>query len=214
MQQGYKPPQEERLRRTDHRYPQHQPKKNRKLLIIIIASVIVIAIIGTILIVNMNRHNQPGTSNYVTSIDAAGFAQVFIARGLPVFNIIAYNEETDINGLLGRPNSYTSKVNFADSRIEQYDEANPHGGTVEVFANIDDAKARYDYTMTFSGSILGSYCFLNGNVLLRIDYQLTPEQASEYEAAMMLAMGVIPSGTASSPQTTVNVERLDEIEAL
>jgi hypothetical protein len=33
-------------------------------------------------------------------------------------------ERTDANSLMGRPNQYTSKVNFADKRVEQSDSKN------------------------------------------------------------------------------------------
>ena len=61
--------------------------------------------------------------------------------GLEMKNIIVYTEETDTNHLLGRPNQYTSKVNFADTRLEQpEDKTDPAGGIIEVFKNAKDAK--------------------------------------------------------------------------
>lgn len=102
--------------------------------------------------------------------------------------VISYNEETDVNDRLGRPNQYTSKVNFSDSRIEQYDiEEDPKGGTIEVFLNNKDAQARYDYieNVSSSFSFTKQYMYLQDNVLMRIDFDLTPSQAEEYENALI-----------------------------
>lgn len=98
--------------------------------------------------------------------------------------VISYNEETDVNERLGRPNQYISKVNFSDSRIEQYDiEEDPTGGTIEVFQNNEDAQARYDYIEKVASnlSFTQQYMYLQDNVLMRIDFDLTPSQAEEYE---------------------------------
>lgn len=61
---------------------------------------------------------------------------------IPIDNVIVYNEQTDENKLLGRPNQYVSKINFADTRLDQFDDASPNGGTIEVFNNSSDLKRR------------------------------------------------------------------------
>jgi len=102
-----------------------------------------------------------------------------------ISNIVVYTEDTDTNKLLGRPNQYTGKVNFADTRTEQLDKSDPVGGSVEVFANPQDAKTRETYVdgISKSSPMFTQYLYLKGNVLLRIDGALTPTQAKEYEAA-------------------------------
>lgn len=120
------------------------------------------------------------------SLDAKGVADSLKSKGLPIENIIVYTEATDENKLLGRPNQYTSKVNFGDKRVKQTDSKNPVGGSVEVFANKSNAKARYDYVDAIvkkGGSMFSQYLYLTDNVLLRIDGTLTPSQAKEYEKA-------------------------------
>ena len=96
-----------------------------------------------------------------------------------------YTEETDSNNLLGRPNQYTSKVNFADNRISQeyVEENDAKGGTIEVFNNKTDMKKRKEYIeqISNSSSIFAQYIYSKGNVLLRLEKDLTPEQAQEYE---------------------------------
>lgn len=108
---------------------------------------------------------------------------------------VNYTEESDINNLLGRPNQYTSKVTFEDIRLKQtnkdldptyfsQEEINePIGGTIEVFNNTDDLKKRKDYvdSITSSISALAEYSYSNNYILLRLNHDLTPAQASEYE---------------------------------
>lgn len=111
----------------------------------------------------------------------------FINEGLDIGDVIVYDETTDPNNKLGRPNQYISKASFADSRLaqEDYDGADPVGGTVEVFNNSADAKTRYDYIYSVAhGTMFEQYMYLFNNVLLRLDFELTPTQASEYEKVL------------------------------
>lgn len=106
--------------------------------------------------------------------------------GLPIDNIIVYDEKTDVNELLGRPNQYISKVNFADTTVEQPDDKeNPVGGTIETFNNAADLKSRKEYVeeITKSSPLFSQYIYVNGNYLLRIDHDVTPENAKKYEEA-------------------------------
>jgi serine/threonine protein kinase len=103
---------------------------------------------------------------------------------------VSFTADTDPNNLLGRPNGYTSKASFTDSRIEPDDilGAEPGsvdaGGSVEVFASADAAAARQRYiqqvqrTAPFVGT---EYSYLDGAVLVRVSGKLTPDQAAEYE---------------------------------
>lgn len=47
------------------------------------------------------------------------------AKGLLIGTVVVYTAETDTNKLLGRPNQYTSKVNFADTSLDQPDPNDP-----------------------------------------------------------------------------------------
>lgn len=119
-------------------------------------------------------------------LNAKNVADQLKTKGLPIENVIEYTEETDVNSLLGRPNQYTSKVNFADKRAKQTDSKNPVGGSIEAFDNQTDARTRYDYVNAIvqkGGSMFAQYLYLNGTVLLRIDGSLTPSQAKEYQKA-------------------------------
>ena len=123
----------------------------------------------------------------ITKSTAEEIVSLLKERVSTIENIIVYNEETDPNNSLGRPNQYTSKVNFADSRVEQFGDS-PTGGTVEVFNNETDCKTRADYISSLQQNmpLLGSqYIYQYKNILLRIDQELTPTQAREYEAAFI-----------------------------
>ena len=116
-------------------------------------------------------------------------------RGIPVADILVYNEETDTNNLLGRPNNYIGKASFHDSRIETYGELTPENiedyynmGTIEVFSNKKDCDARYDYLESFNDPTneilyLKQYIYKTDCAILRVRYDLTPGQAAEYETA-------------------------------
>ena len=97
----------------------------------------------------------------------------------------------DPNHLLGRPNQYTSKVTFTDTRIKAADVTDSSkgsvdlGGAVEVFANPADAAARAKYieAVTKSMSALAEYDYVHGTVLVRVSHYLTPAQAAGYKSA-------------------------------
>ena len=107
--------------------------------------------------------------------------------GLPIDNIIVYDEQTDWNKLLGRPNQYTSKVNFADIRLDQTDPDNPNGGTIEVFENASDLDKRkkHNEMVMEQYPVFTEYLFVNGNRIMRLSYDLTPDQANEYKEVFM-----------------------------
>lgn len=125
---------------------------------------------------------------------AEDYVKAFVAAGLPVGDYIVYTEENDVNNRLGRPGEYYSKVNFADTRMEQFDPENPQGGTVEVFHTPEDMMRRRDYVQSVleNTPMLGNQYFFesaDGLALLRLEYDLTPTQAAEYEAVMKAMHG-------------------------
>jgi len=99
--------------------------------------------------------------------------------------------ENDPNHLLGRPNQYTSKVTFTDSRISKSDTDGldkddvERGGAIEVFGNPDDAKARAKYIQTVTKSLpmFAEYDYVLGRTVVRVSRFLTPKQAGEYKTA-------------------------------
>ncbi|MER7823997.1 hypothetical protein ABTX85_15680 [Streptomyces sp. NPDC096097] len=99
--------------------------------------------------------------------------------------------ENDPNHFLGRPHQYTSKITFTDGRIpaDQTEGNKPGdvelGGSIEVFPNAADAKARHDYIQAVTKGVpaLTEYDYLHGVTLVRVSRLLTPAQAADYEKA-------------------------------
>lgn len=104
-------------------------------------------------------------------------------KGLPIGTVVVFTAETDSNKLLGRPHQYISKVGFADTTIEQSDQSDPKGGSVEFFSSSSDTKARKEYIDSFGkqSPMFIEYSYINGTALLRLNSDLTPEQAAKYE---------------------------------
>lgn len=108
-------------------------------------------------------------------------ADAFKAAGLPVGTVEIYDASTDPNELLGRPGQYTAKFNFADTRLEQFEDG-PTGGSVESFESTRELENRAEYIKSLGESMpmFAEYQFTSGLMLLRLDKGLTPEQADEY----------------------------------
>ena len=153
---------------------------NNILNVIIVTAVI--AIIGIVGSIFFSRKGNIITSKNMTAEEICNELK---NNNNNIGKIVVYTEETDSNNLLGRPNQYTSKVNFADNRISQeyVEENDAKGGTIEVFNNKTDMKKRKEYIeqISNSSSMFAQYIYSKGNVLLRLEIDLTPEQAQEYE---------------------------------
>lgn len=147
--------------------------------IIVTAIIAIIGIVGSIF---FSRKGNIITSKNMTAEEICNELK---NNNNNIGKIVVYTEETDSNNLLGRPNQYTSKVNFADNRISQeyVEENDAKGGTIEVFNNKTDMKKRKEYIeqISNSSSMFAQYIYSKGNVLLRLEKDLTPEQAQEYE---------------------------------
>lgn len=116
-----------------------------------------------------------------------------LAAKIPTVKLVkTYTAEDDRNHLLGRPNGYTSRSAFSDSRVpaDQLNGVAPddtdRGGSVEVFPDEAGAKGRADYiqAVTKSFPAAAEYDYVAGPVLVRVSHLLTPDQAKEYQAAV------------------------------
>jgi hypothetical protein len=107
--------------------------------------------------------------------------------GLPITNVTVYTAETDTNHLLGRPNQYTSKANWHDSRDSNASDTY----SVEGFTNADDADARKAYIQTVTKDVAFAceYDDIEGTYLLRISCELTPDQAAAYDTSLRTIVG-------------------------
>lgn len=108
--------------------------------------------------------------------------EAFDKSQLPMTKATIYDETTDPNGLLGRPNRYVEKMNFFDER----DKIRKHECSIEIFRNAEDAKARHDYLVTIgkASSLFATYPYLHKNVLVRISFGVLPKDADVYRLAL------------------------------
>lgn len=105
---------------------------------------------------------------------------------------VVFTAETDPNKLLGRPNGYTSKASFTDSRVNSEDVIDTRegavdpGGSVEVFADEQAAQNRLKYIQAMTAGVpaFTEYGYVSGPVLVRVSKSLTPDQAAEYQEAL------------------------------
>lgn len=113
-----------------------------------------------------------------------------------VTEVLVWTEDTDTNGKLGRPNEYTSKADFADSRVEQFATTNAEkleygldAGTIEVFETEADCDARYSYLKEFMDPSMGAfglnqYMYKYKKAIFRVSYDLKPSEAAIYKDQM------------------------------
>lgn len=134
-----------------------------------------------------------GSSKSSSPTDAAAVVAKLKAAGLPIANVAVVTAANDPNQMLGRPNQYTGKDTFTDTRIDpskaRDNEAGTVdlGGAVEVFSNSSDAKRRAAYitSMKKSMPMFGTeYDYISGDVLLRLSQALTPDQTAAYKTAL------------------------------
>lgn len=128
------------------------------------------------------------------TLDAETIVVELKNEGCPIGNTIVYTEETDPNGVLGRPNQYISKCNFADTTLEQLLPDDPAGGTVETFATKSDCNARYTYLNSLNDPSFGAvgvnaYIYKSDLAILRVSYDITPSAAEKYESAFFEIVG-------------------------
>jgi hypothetical protein len=130
-------------------------------------------------------------------LDAAGIMTKLTAAIPTAHKTIEYTAATDKNGKLGRPHQYTSKINFADTRVDQA-KANDssdgdktdiaYGGAVEVFATAADAKAWVKYLdgigQAVGGLVTPDYLLRQDRYVLRVSHLLTPDQVGEYKTVL------------------------------
>jgi len=125
-------------------------------------------------------------------LDAAGVFKA-LAAGVPRASLSGtVTAANDPNHLLGRPNQYTSKVTFTDSRIKAADVEGAdkgdveRGGAIEVFGDPSGAQARAKYIQAIAKSLpaVAEYDYVHGPVLVRVSHYLTPTQAAAYKATL------------------------------
>jgi len=132
------------------------------------------------------------SSSYSFALDAVGV--VFSMKINGVEFVHPFDEKTDPNNQLGRPNQYIDKVSWPDPLVDPKFESDGYydsdidstdyvGGTIEQFRNTADLNRRYNYikNITLHMPTLNQYMYKKGLFLMRLDKEFTPTQAKEYE---------------------------------
>ena len=112
-------------------------------------------------------------------------------------NSKAVTEDNDPNGKLNKSGGYTATVYFESSNVDPnevegkdvIEKGTDGGGSIEVYANEDDANKRRDYLASFDGTILsnGSHRVI-GTTLIRTSDKLTATQQKNLEKKIIEAM--------------------------
>lgn len=112
-------------------------------------------------------------------------------------NSEAVTEDNDPNGQLNKPGGYTSDVYFESKNVNLskvygvslMEKGTQAGGSIEVYANEEDANKRNIYLASFDGTILssGSHRVL-GTTVIRTSDKLTVTQQKDLEAKIIEAM--------------------------
>jgi hypothetical protein len=118
-----------------------------------------------------------------------------LKQSLPIGEQFSYTADNDPNHLLGRPGQYTSKVNWIDTTLTTTDTGADisvgDGGSIETFASLTDANARFAYIQSISKSsaLFAEYEYQEGQYILRVSRIFTPDQAQAYDTAFKKAVG-------------------------
>lgn len=117
-----------------------------------------------------------------------------------VIDISAVTEDNDPNGNLNKAGGYTAQVYFSSDMVNQsevygtslIDKGTAAGGSIEVYASVEDATARNEYLAGFDGSIFasGSHTVI-GTVLVRTSDELTASQQKTLEGNIIAALTAI-----------------------
>lgn len=151
-----------------------------------------VAIFLSLLIISCQNSSTPSSTSETkpvanlsekTSLKVSEVIEAMKKAGLPVEKEIIYSAENDPNKLLGRPNQYIEKANWADNRIKQNSLGNLQGGTVEAFDSKETLENRRKYVEEIgkASPLFAQYQYSHKNILIRLEKDLTPEQAAEYE---------------------------------
>ncbi|MCK5128653.1 MAG: hypothetical protein KAQ68_02280 [Clostridiales bacterium] len=103
---------------------------------------------------------------------------MFKSESLPIETIEYFDETTDPNEIMGRPERYVAKAQFDDPRSDDEPAV-----TIEIFKNKEDMVNREIYLSEVYDSYPSyqMYMYTRGLSLLRISFDLTPQEALEYE---------------------------------
>ena len=138
---------------------------------------------------------SPSATNGLPGAQTAAQVGATLSAKIPQMKVtIVFKDATsDPDHLLGQPDSYTSKVGFADSRMDPngVDQTNPGamdlGGRIEVFPDAAEATARVHYLQAAwkkTPSLGFEEDFTHGGVVVRLTGLLGPAVAKDYQQVL------------------------------
>jgi len=123
--------------------------------------------------------------------------EAYVIECLKKVDISAVTEDNDPNGNLNKAGGYTAQVYFSSDLVNQsevygaslIEKGTDAGGSIEVYANVEDATARNEYLASFDGGIFasGSHTVV-GTALVRTSDELTASQQQTLEANIITAL--------------------------
>lgn len=161
---------------------------------------LVIIIVALVVILNRPSAGERSVSSYV---------EMLTNGGLPIGEVVVYNESTDPNGLLGQEDQYIGKATFADTRLEQIEGSEPNGGTIEVFANNEDMLARKAFITSMAEASPDPAPFVyessDGLALVRLSTDISADEAVKYDDVLH-GKSVLPGVIEMLPDPTPTPE--------
>lgn len=137
---------------------------------------------------------QPADGASAAMTDSEEALAILRAMNVDTSAAFTFTETTDPNKLLGQPNQYHSKVNFALTSLdpnakENADLSVDQGGAIEVFSTTADAINRQQLVLSRMETYFSytDYTFLYGHALLRLSSNLRPEEVGELVTVFMKA---------------------------
>ena len=201
--------------RSIHSANKNAKKKNKGLIVGIIAVLSALIIITLVLLFVFKKDSDINTAKIMTKLSDKISA---------VTDVINYSEANDPNGIMGQENQYSSKSSWEDSRLPEH--TSEFAGTIEVFNNTKDAELRewkINKTLevcnsrvtqekygsaVMAGWTCNDYHMIRKNtVIIRLSSDFTAEQISEYENALAKIIDgfIIPDSNVPS------IERINEL---
>ncbi len=120
------------------------------------------------------------------ALAADEICSALLKDGMPVRTFYRYTADSDPDGLLGKPNGYTSRADFEDS------ESGELRGIVEVFPDNASATLRLTSLATLekSGDTASEQRYRYDNVLLRLPAAFSAEKCLAYEESLRRVLGL------------------------
>lgn len=125
----------------------------------------------------------------------------FVDSGLPIGRVDTYTDENDPEHLLNRPGHYIGKCAWEDTRYQattpegkaaedvMYKELGVSGlagGFIEVFETKEALQAREGLLRAAyeNNPAIHQYIYVHKNIIIRVNQQVTPKHAEEYQKAL------------------------------